>query len=207
MPDFGRQLPRNIEIKQQQKIPLLTRSDIHLIPGLQQDQTNLVHGLSIDRQVLLCPQVEWPREFPPSTACFHQVISSVIYICPREIQFTCIDGGMRLRTYQVIFVTDKVDQLPVPLPVVWKIRKKRLNKCITRPCKFRSKFKCNNVKCNNKPNSFNKDWPWNVIPVLLLFFNGNRNILSVPTYWLNKFKKYFTTSQIKIHVWAHLECL
>lgn len=87
-----------------------------------------------------------------------------------------------------------------------KNQKKRLNKCITRPCKFRSKFKCNNVKCNNKPNSFNKDWPWNVVPVLLLFFNGNRNILSVPTYWLNKFKKYFTISQIKIHVWAHLEC-
>lgn len=110
----------------QKNIPLLTRSDIHLIPGLQQDETNLVHGFNIDRQVLLRPQVEWPREFPPSTACSHQVISSVIYIRPREIQFTCIDGGTRLRTYQVIFVMDKVDQLPVPLPIVWKIRKKVL---------------------------------------------------------------------------------
>lgn len=110
----------------QKNIPLLTSSDIHLIPGLQQDETNLVHGFNIDRQVLLRPQVEWPWEFPPSTACSHQVISSVIYIRPREIQFTCIDGGTRLRTYQVIFVMDKVDQLPVPLPIVWKIRKKVL---------------------------------------------------------------------------------
>lgn len=113
-----------LKSNQKKKFPLLTSSDIHLIPGLQQDETNLVRGFNIDRQVLLRPQVEWPWEFPPSTACSHQVISSVIYICPREIQFTCIDGGMRLRTYQVIFVMDKVDQLPVPLPIVWKIRKK-----------------------------------------------------------------------------------